>query len=216
MAKEPKASNASKQLNASSPEAICILLVLGIIIVGAVFYFMFYSELSTKRDNTKSRISELNYEIAQLKNQEAQLSELRAEKERLEARLAVLRAKIPSTANELNYFLDSVNQRARTSRVSKWLLFKQEDLISHGEYSAVPIRMEFEATYEATIQFFWDLATMGDGMKNNSKEQIVNIHEVEITRSTTSNSSDNAKTMLRINCVAETYLYSGASAEGGH
>ncbi len=212
MANAP-AKAAPKQLNASSPEVIVIMLVLFMIIVPIAFYFGFYSDLATKRNNTKSRIVTLQNEIVQLKEQEAQLVEIRKEKERLESRLNILRAKIPSTADELNYFLDSVNLRARSSRVSKWILFKQEGLIPHGEYSALPIRMEFEATYEATIQFFWDLATMGDGMKNNSREQIINIHEVQINR--TNNDKKDGLTLLKVNCVAETYLYTGATAAAG-
>lgn len=204
---------AAKQLNASSPEVGLVALVLFLILIPLIYYFMFYSDLATKKKNTISRIATLQNEIVQLKDQESQLVEIRKEKERLESRLNLLRAKIPSTADELNYFLDSVNQRARSSRVNKWILFKQEGLIPHGEYSSLPIRMEFEATYEATIQFFWDLATMGDGMKNNSREQIININEVQINRA--AGDKKDGVILLRVNCVAETYLYTGATAATG-
>ena len=204
-----KITTASKQQ--TPPEVVVVVLVLLVILVPVIFYFAIYSDLTTKYNNTRQRIDSIRQEKVQLQEQESQLVEIRKEKERLESRLNILRAKIPSTADELNYFFDSVVQRARTSRVSKWVLFKQEGEISHGEYSAIPIRMEFEATYEAAIQFFWDLANMGDGMKNNSREQIINIQEVQITRASNSSKED-TNTMLKVICVAETYLYTGGSA----
>lgn len=204
-----KATTATKPQ--TPPEAFIIILVLLMIIIPAIFYFMFYSDLTAKRDNTIRRIDAIRQEKVQLQEQESQLVEIRKEKERLESRLSILRAKIPSTALDLNYFFDSVTQRAKASRVSRWVLFEQEGQIAHGEYAEIPIRIEFEATYEAMIQFFWDLANMGDGMKNNSREQIINVQEVQITKASRSN-KDDSDTMLKVTCVAKTYLYTGGSA----
>ena len=204
-----KAVTANKQQ--MPPETIIVLLGVAMILILVIFYFAFYSDLTTKRDNTIQRIAGLRQEIEQLQQQESQLVEIRKEKERLESRLNILRAKIPSTSAELNYFFDSVIQRAKSSRVSKWILFEQDGEVSHGEYASIPIRMEFESTYEAAIQFFWDLANMGDGMKNNSREQIINIKDVQISR-VGGSKNDDTNTMLKVSCVAETYIYTGTAA----
>lgn len=206
-----KSQSLSSQQIKAGPELFIAIVVILIIVIGAVFYTTSYSTNKDEIDAARSRIIALDDEINQLKVQQSQIVNITREIEQLNKRLKNLRSKIPSTEDELNYFLDSVNQRARSSRISKWVLFKQEGLVSHAEYSVLPIRMEFEATYDAMILFFWDLATMGDGTAENSREQIINIREVEIVKA---NNNDNKSglTMLKVNCVAETYLYTGATA----
>jgi len=204
-----KSANQSIQ---ATPELFIGLVVVAILLVGVVFYMNVYSEKTAQIEAMNANIQSLQTEVADLEVQQSQIIEINREKEQLTKRLAVLRAKIPSTEDELNYFLESVNQRARSSRIAKWILFKQDDPVAHDDYSALPIRMEFEASYEAMLQFFWDLASMGDGTAENSREQIINIKEVEIQKSTQNNKEDVATTLLKVNCVAETYLYTGKSA----
>lgn len=192
----------------STPPQVLIGFAL-IIIVGAILagYFVIYEPAMDKLTKAERLLVQKNAELEDLQVQESEYVEFKKENERLEARLGVLQAKIPSTTDELNVFLGSINQRARSSRVSKWTLFKQENNISKGEFSAIPIRMEFEATYEATLQFFWELANMGDGLKVSNREPLINIHDVNIERMTPK--KDSTSTMLKVICVAETYLYTG-------
>lgn len=192
----------------STPPQVLIGFAL-IIIVGAILagYFVIYEPAMDKLTKAERLLVQKNAELEDLQVQESEYVEVKKENERLEARLGVLQAKIPSTTDELNVFLGSINQRARSSRVSKWTLFKQENNIPKGEFSAIPIRMEFEATYEATLQFFWELANMGDGLKVSNREPLINIHDVNIERMTPK--KDSTATMLKVICVAETYLYTG-------
>lgn len=190
--------------------AFGIILVIASIIGG---YFVI-CEPAINKLNTANRVyAQKLEELDDLQLQESEYVEFKKENERLEARLGVLQAKIPSTTDELNLFLGSINQRARSSRISKWTLFKQEGNIPKGEVDAIPIRMEFEATYEATLQFFWELATMGDGLKVSNREPLINIHDVNIERIAPKKDSPN--TMLKVICVAETYLYTGNTAPTG-
>jgi Tfp pilus assembly protein PilO len=187
-----------------------VLIVFGIIIiVAAIFggYFVLYEPAIGKLEQAQRLLAQKNGELEDLQTQESEYFEFKKENERLEARLGVLQAKIPSTTDELNIFLGSINQRARTSSVDKWTLFKQENNISKGEFDAIPIRMEFEATYEATLRFFWELADMGGGLKVSNREPLINIHDVNIERK--SPKKDSSTTMLNVSCVAETYLYTG-------
>ncbi|MCL2325579.1 MAG: type 4a pilus biogenesis protein PilO [Proteobacteria bacterium] len=197
------AKTAAKPKQAAKSETTLALIIIVIVAIGIVFYFFFYSEESSKLESANSNIAKLRVTLEELKVQENQLVEIRRENDRLERQLSALRAKIPATTDELNLFLDSVNQRARSSRVSKWTLFRQEGLIPKDEVSAVPIRMEFMSTYEAALQFFWDLASMGD----SSREQIINIREVSIERQSGSRGEEG--TLVKVSCVAETYLYTG-------
>ena len=182
------------------------------VILGAVVgYMLFYAPAVAERDAAFDSISRKQDQLEEVKNQESAYLQFRRQNEYLEKRLEGLKAKIPSTVDELNNFLASVNQRARASKVSRWTEYRQESNISKGDYVAVPIRMEFEATYESALQFFWDLASMGDSVALGNREQLINIRDVEMTK--LKNSNDTSVTMLKVSCIAETYLYTGSSAQ---
>lgn len=208
------AKAAPKKSQELPPQAFIVLSILLIIATGVVCYFVFYEPAVEERNRASVNLETKENELDTLRQQEKEYQAYRKESERLEARLAILQAKIPSSANELNHFLGSINQRARSSKVSKWTLFKQEGNIPKGEVDAIPIRMEFQSTYEAAISFFWELASMGDGMKSTNREQLINIHEVSITQDSSSK-NDPTTTMVKVLCVAETYLYTGNDASAG-
>ena len=42
--------------------------------------------------------------------------------------------------------------------------------------------MEFTAAYDAALQFFWDLSSMGDGGRGGNREQLININDISMTR----------------------------------
>ncbi|MFA5624184.1 MAG: type 4a pilus biogenesis protein PilO [Bradymonadales bacterium] len=199
----------------TTPQQWLLVIFIFMFVIALSFYFLFYKNKQSDYETLKQKMVTLDRDIASLKQREGQLMETRKEAERMEARLAILRAKIPETSDELNYFLSSISQRAASAKVDKWNYFKQEGLIAQNEVSVVPIRMEFEATYEAAINFFWELSTMGDGLKTGSKEQIVNIRGVRMERASQSGASKDLQGLLKISCVAETYLYTGTQLQAG-
>ncbi|GEM_PF-2427553 len=196
-----------KQGQSVPPGVIYTLCVILIIAAVAIGYLGIYGPSVDQNEAAKARLEQKKSELIDVQQQEAEYLEYRKENERLEKRLADLKTKLPSTINELNNFLASINQRARSSRVAKWTLYKQEGNIPKGEVDAIPIRMEFVASYEAALQFFWELASMGDGVKVNNREQLINIRDVQISRETSR--KDDMSTMVKVISVAETYLYTG-------
>lgn len=199
----------SKSLTSQNvPPQVLIALAVIIIIAAAAFGYMglyepAVADLQKAQKNLQTKVNELE----ELQQQEAEFLEYQKESDRLSARLESLKSKIPSSTAELDHFLGSVNQRARSSKIAKWTLFKQDGNIHRGEVDAIPIRMEFIATYEAALQFFWELSSMGDGLKETSREQLINVHDVTMARES-SRKEDNT-TMVKVFCVAETYLYTG-------
>lgn len=186
--------------------------VVGVLFLCAGFFIGYLGIYQPKVDqlnNARNTLAEKTQVLANLQMQEKQYKEFADQKTGLETQLSILQSKIPSTANELNHFLDSVNQRARSSRITNWMLFKQEGMIANGEISTIPIRMEFSASYDAAIQFFWDLASMGDGMTGSNREQLINIHDLTMTRESMRN--EETEPQVRVTCVAETYLYNGVT-----
>ncbi|MBQ9816185.1 MAG: type 4a pilus biogenesis protein PilO [Proteobacteria bacterium] len=199
-----------KQRQSIPPQAFGIIGVLLVIAAVAIGYLGIYEPAVEEYEKAQNRVIQKQNELEDLQIKEAEYNESRKEKDYLERRLDDLRAKLPSTTEELNHFLASINQRSRSARVTKWILYKQEENVSKGEYEAVPIRMEFLAKYEAAIQFFWELASMGETGKQNNREQLINIREVEIKRESTNKSAVEG-VLVNVQCVAETYLYTGSN-----
>lgn len=207
-------ANDKKQVQSLPPQVVYIISVVVVIIAVLIGYFAIYEPATEDLENARFSLNESKAKLNDLRQQEAQYNAYKKENERIEARLAILQDKIPSTANELNHFLDSVNQRARSSRITNWTLFKQEGIIAAGEVSKIPIRMEFTAPYDAALQFFWDLASMGDGGRTSNREQLININDLSITRENPKN--DDPEPKVKVICVAETYLYTGKTNPVGN
>ncbi len=201
----------TKQNQNFPPQALIFIGVVFIIASAIVGYLGIYDPAEQDYQRASANLESKRVELENVKVQEEEYTEYKKASERLEKRLDDLKAKIPSTVDELNKFLASINQRARSSRVAKWTLYKQEGNIPKGDYEAIPIRMEFIASYEAALQFFWDLASMGDGIQNSNREQLINIRDVQITRDT-SMKTETMQTLVKVICVAETYLYRSVSA----
>ena len=205
----------SKSLTSQNiPPQVLIVLSVIIVIAGiAVGYLGFYDPAVTEQKRAVANLTAKENELEELQQQEAEFIAYQKESDRLQSRLGDLKSKIPSSAAELDHFLGSVNQRARSSKVAKWTLFKQDGNIHKGEVDAIPIRMEFIATYEAALQFFWELASMGDGIQGSNREQLINVHDVTISRESARSEEGNL-TLVKVFCVAETYLYTGNTASG--
>ena len=193
------------------PQTYLVLSFLLVIATAAVGYFAFYSTAEEDLKREQQQLQAKENELAELEQQEADYQAYRKEYDRLENELSVLQSKLPASSSELNHFLGSITQRAKTARINDWKLCKQEDNVSKGEVDAIPIRIEFQAPYDAAINFFWELASMGDGNKTSNREQIVNIHEVTMTREDRG-STDDLVPIVKVICVAETYLYTGDTA----
>ncbi len=207
------AKEKAKQVQSIPDAIVYVICVVIVAVVSIVGYMAVYLPAVDKLSHSRAQLREKEAAYDSLKAQEDEYNVFRKENERLEARLAILQDKIPSTTNELNHFLDSVNQRARSSRITNWTLFKQEGIVADGEVSRIPIRMEFTSPYDAAIQFFWDLASMGDGGRGGNREQLINISDLNITRENAR--AEGTEPQVKVICVAETYLYTGKADAAG-
>lgn len=189
---------------------IGIFFVLAAVAVG---YLGIYEPSQEDYTRAQQSLRKSEQQLDDLEYKEAECNLYKKENDRLEKRLANLSAKLPSTDEDLNIFLKSVDTRARSSRVSKWLLFKLDGRVPKGEVDAIMIRMEFVATYEAALMFFWELTSMGDGVKINNREPLINIRDVSIERDSSAGKENSLTTLVKVTCIAETYLYTGRTIE---
>ncbi|MDX9719839.1 MAG: type 4a pilus biogenesis protein PilO [Myxococcota bacterium] len=185
------------------PLQIALGLLLLMVVLGGLFYFFMYR---AKIDEIKKKSQELTVqtsEISRLESQRVNLLRVQERATRLQKRLDLLRAKLPSNTEELNDFLSSISQRAQNARVAKWVSFQQGEPEPFNEVSRIKINMSFLASFDAATQFFWEISAMGDGVKAGAKEQIVNVQELSMVRATEVEN----RGLLKVDCVAETYLY---------
>ena len=196
--------------NASVPMAAWIAVAFFIVIVAVVVsYFVLYQPAQERLDRAMTAKEQAEFDLEELKIQEAVFDDVKAENDRLTKRLDDMKSTLPSSEDELNHFLASISQRARINHIVNMDLFKREKNIPREEVNVIPIRMEFKTTYDNVINFFMDLSNMGDDTYASNREQIVNIRNLELKRDYKTASN---RGTLQVKCVAETYLYTGASA----
>ncbi|MBQ9244389.1 MAG: type 4a pilus biogenesis protein PilO [Proteobacteria bacterium] len=188
---------------------IGVLMIVGAIAVG---YLGIYEPSQEDLVRAEQALHNSEQTLEDLEYKEAECNLYSKEKDRLEKRLRDLSAKLPNTDEDLNLFFKSVDTRARSSRVSRWILFKPDGRVPKGEVDAIQIRMEFVATYEAALMFFWELTSMGDGVKINNREPLINIRDVSIQRENSSG-KESLTTLVKVSCIAETYLYTGRAVD---
>ena len=108
-----------KKSQGTSASVLIVLSVLIVIGAIAVASLGVYGPAKDRLESTQASLSAKQLELDDLREKESTYQEISSQNERVERRLQVLQEKIPSTTNELNHFLDSVNQRARSSRVGR-------------------------------------------------------------------------------------------------
>ena len=199
---------AKKKVNISvPPQQVALLVMLLMVIVGALFYFLVYKAKEEELKQLNVQLTMQTSRIAELEDTRQNLLKVEQRATKLTARLETLKAKLPADQEELNEFLSAISQRAQNARVTKWLLFDQHATEAAGEVSRVPIEMQFLASYDAATAFFWELSTMGEGVRSGGKEQVVNVTNVSFERR-----DEDPKGLLFVTCMAETYLYQGAAS----
>ncbi len=189
-----------------------LYVVLGFVVLmlaaGAYFYFMIYTAKVSEITAVETQYKQQLTRAVELEDTRRNLLEVQAKADRLKRRLDLLKAKLPESQEDLNEFLSAISQRGQNARLDRWIKFEQEPLEPYGEVDAVPIRMEFNATYDAAAAFFWELSTMGEGVKTGGKEQIVSVVEIEVDQA-----SKAAPGVVKVKCLAKTYLYREQAVE---
>ena len=173
--------------------ALGVGLGVGIVMAGAVHYFMF-KPMNADIAAKKTELQGLNQEIQKGRTAERKLSQFREEVKRLELELSKLLQILPSKRNT-----EELIKRIETlTRQGDFTLkkFTPGEFVQKEFYAEWPIDIQVEGTYHNLALFF-------DRMSRFSR--IVNVEDLKITALT----NDPSGKSIAAQFIAKTFIYTG-------
>ncbi len=163
-------------------------------IFGAVFYFMFYSDVADKAVNLGKRIVTLQQEKASYEDKQRRYNSFRAEVAKLLEEQKELLKVLPTDA-EIPSFLQSLHAQAELAGLNI-LVFEQGAEQPQNFYATIPVKMELSGSYFQINKFFYSVGQL---------KRIVNIRDVVLSNPT--NVEGEGSVMLKATFTASTFRF---------
>jgi type IV pilus assembly protein PilO len=164
---------------------------LGMVVVAAVYYFLFYSDLS-------SAITAQQDEEQKLKNDavtaDAAYGAFMKDSTELEKKKAKARDlnKVLPESNEIATFLAAVNQQAEVAGLKVKSVQPAEEQVQ-PYFTRVPVKLEVSGRYHQLAKFFAGVGRL---------DRIINVENIDLTTPVT---GDNDQTTLTARCLTTTF-----------
>ena len=168
------------------------LLVLLVAVIGAVFYFVVYSDLVDQADSLSRQITQLQQEKASYEEKQRSYNRFRAEVTKLLEEQKELIKVLPTDA-EIPTFLQAIHAQAELSGLNI-LTFEQLPEQPKNFYALIPVRMAISGTYFQINKFFYSVGQL---------KRIVNIQNVALQAPKVTEQG----VMLRADFVASTFRF---------
>jgi type IV pilus assembly protein PilO len=144
-------------------------LVVASIIVGAIFYFLFYSELADRETGLNAQIANLQQEVATYEEKKQKYMAFRAEVNKLLEEQKELIKVLPTQA-EMPNFLSSLHAQGELTGLNI-LTFQPGPEEPQAFYSKIPVAMAISGTYHQISKFFYSVGSL---------KRIVNITDLTL------------------------------------
>lgn len=136
-----------------------VLILAGVILIlGVVWYLVFYSPNLEQMASLKGQIDKLNKQIAEQKKAKETKTTLAAQIKALDEELKVLSAKLPEE-KEIPDLLSSVNETGRLNGL-EFALFKQGKPVRKEYYSEIPVEIQVNGGFHQILQFLSKVGSM--------------------------------------------------------
>ena len=170
-------------------------MALGLLVIIAVaYYFVFYSEVSSRIDSGRQRQKRIREDIGVADKATRAYNDDRADLEDRRQRQRELSKSLPKTT-EYPAFLSSLQAVANVSgvRLTAWTPKREQ---ADRYYARVPMEIEVEGRYHQIAKFFYGVAQL---------DRIINMENIAITE--TAGSSKNAKgeNVLEVTALATAF-----------
>jgi type IV pilus assembly protein PilO len=182
----------------SVPKKI-VLLIFIVGIIGAVYYFVFYTKLEEELVQRKGKLDKVLSERASLKAIADDLENYKEQVEKLRIRFKEALQQLPDS-KEIDSLLSSVNKKGEESGLD-FLLFKPLPEIPREFYAEVPVKIIVTGTYLDVATFFYRISNL---------KRIINVTNISMTSPT----EINGKISLTTSCVATTFKFLKSSEIG--
>jgi type IV pilus assembly protein PilO len=122
------------------------------LLCGAIYYFMFYSDLASKAKRLSSEVTNLRAQKAKLEEKKANYERFRAEVNRLLEEQKELLKQLPTEA-EIPAFLQSIHAQAELAGLNI-TIFVQKAEVRKSFYARIPVKMSITGAYHQISKFF--------------------------------------------------------------
>lgn len=129
-----------------------------LVLFGAVFYFMFYSDLAEKVVKLERRRKALESERSSYEEKKQKYMAFRADVKKLLREKKELLKVLPTTA-EIPSFLQSLHAQAELAGLNI-LMFSKTKEIRRGFYAEIPVQMSIEGSYHQITKFFYSVGNL--------------------------------------------------------
>ena len=144
-------------------------LLLVTLLFGAVFYFVFYSDMESKISGLDTQINMLRQEVASYEDKKQKYMAFRAEVNKLLEEQKELVKVLPTEA-EIPSFLQSLHAQAELAGLNI-LTFQPGGEQAQNFYAKIPVEMSISGTYHQINKFFYSVGQL---------KRIVNIQDLTL------------------------------------
>ena len=175
------------------PKQKIFLVVLLCVLVGAGYYYLFYTEKAAQIRDLEKKLADLEHEIKQQEVIARNLPSFKAEVRRLEEQLAVLLEQLPNSA-EIPNLLKSISDLGKESGL-EFLKFVPAAEARRNFYAEIPVSIAVSGDYHNFVLF---------ADKVSHLPRIVNISDI-----TFANPRSGGENQMNVNvtCTATTYRF---------
>lgn len=170
------------------------------LLFGAIYYFMFYSELASTGKRLALEVANQRSEKAKLEDKKAKYERFRAEVNRLLEEQKELLKQLPTEA-EIPAFLQSIHAQAELAGLNI-TIFAQKGEVRQSYYARIPVQMSITGAYHQISKFFNAIG----GLK-----RIVTVQNLSLGVPKTSDQG----MRLKASFVASTYRFLAPGEAGG-
>ena len=167
-----------------------------LVLFGAVFYFMFYSDLSDKVAKLERTRKTLEAERSSYEGKKQKYMAFRADVKKLLREKKELLKVLPTTA-EIPSFLQSLHAQAELAGLNI-LMFSKAKEIRRGFYAEIPVHLSIVGTYHQIMKFFYSVGNL---------KRIVTARDLLLAKRSKSAKNQDKGVMLSAKFVASTFRF---------
>ena len=172
------------------------------VLLGVIFYFVFYSDLVDKENRLVSQIGTLETEKSTFEKKKAEYLSLCNKVAKLEEGQRDLLKVLP-TASEIHSLLQAIHAQAELAGLNI-LTFEQQPEVRERYYARIPVRLNISGSFHQVLRFFYNVGKL---------RRIVNIQNVTFKQFEKSGSSDKGL-KLQANFIASTFRFLSKDGNG--
>lgn len=181
-----------------------ILSLVFVVLVGAVYFVVFFGELQTEADNAKNQEAQLNDQLSKAEDAKAAYQKDLDEKTRKQGLAREQKKVLPDDA-EMPAFLAAIQTTASAAGVSL-TSYTPQDEEPQQYYAKVPMALTLSGRFHQVARFFYQVGQL---------DRVINVEDISIEVKKDTEQAD--EVIVSVKCLATAFraLRQGESAPTG-